>query len=61
MLPIRVKGQGLHQPLPALFLVGLIELLAGLPIEELPPLNAVARHGVAHRTHAAGVETLTFR
>ena len=61
MLPIRVEGQGLHQPLPALSLVGLIELLAGLPIEGLPPLNSVARHGIAHRTHAAGVETLAIR
>ena len=61
MLPIRVKGQGLHQPLTALSLVGLIQLLAGLPLEGLPPLNSVARHGIAHRTHAAGVETLAVR
>ena len=56
-----MEGQGLHQPLPALSLMGLIELLAGLPIEGLPPLNSVARHGIAHRTHAAGVETLAIR
>ena len=61
VLPIRVKGQGLHQPLPALSLMGLIELFAGLPIEGLPPLDPVARHGIAHRTHAAGVETLAIR
>ena len=61
VLPIRVEGQGLHQPLPALSLMGLIELFAGLPIEGLPPLDPVARHGIAHRTHAAGVETLAIR
>ena len=60
-LPIRVEGQGLHQPLPALSLMGLIELFAGLPIAGLPPLDPVARHGIAHRTHAAGVETLAIR
>ena len=61
VLPIRVEGQGLHQPLPALSLMGLIELLAGLPLEGLPPLNSVARHGIAHRSHAAGLERFAVR
>ena len=54
------EWQSLDQPLPALSLMGLIELLAGLPIEGLPPLDPVARQGIPHGTHTAGVETLAF-